>query len=145
MISTRLLFGLLAIAIASAGSAHSENAPQALTEKPISLIIGYNPGGSYDAYSRLAAAWLPLYLPGHPAIVRKNMPGVGSVKAANYLFTQAPDDGNVIGMIGRALALDQALGSSAIQFDIRKFKWIGRFAPSVENTIVWHNSPTKTV
>jgi tripartite-type tricarboxylate transporter receptor subunit TctC len=116
-----------------------------LTEKPISLIIGYNPGGSYDTYSRLAAAWLPLYLPGHPTIVPKNMPGVGSVKAANYLFTQAPDDGTVIGMIGQALALDQALGSSAVQFDMRKFKWIGRFAPSVENTIVWHNSPTKTV
>ena len=47
MISTRILFGLLAIAIPLAGSAHSENAPQALAEKPISLIIGYNPGGSY--------------------------------------------------------------------------------------------------
>jgi tripartite-type tricarboxylate transporter receptor subunit TctC len=145
MILARLLFSLLAIAMTSAGSAGSENVPQPLAEKPISLIIGYNPGGSYDTYSRLAAAWLPLYLPGHPTIVPKNMPGVASIKAANYLFTQAPADGTTIGMIGQALALDQALRNGAIQFDMRKFKWIGRFAPSVENTIVWHNSPTKTV
>jgi hypothetical protein len=59
----------------------------------------------------LAAAWLPLYLPDHSTIVPKKIPGVGSVKAANYPFTKAPADDTDIRMIGQALALDQALAT----------------------------------
>jgi tripartite-type tricarboxylate transporter receptor subunit TctC len=146
--SKSTLIGVIAAAIAAlpfAEPARGEAAVDFFKDKQISLIIGYNPGGTYDLYSRVAATLLPRYIPGNPTIVPKNMPGVGSVKAANYLFGQAPKDGLTIGMVGQQLALTQALGSSAVAYDMRRFQWLGRLTPVVEATAVWHTSPTKTL
>ena len=79
---------LAAVALPFAFTQHarSESAEDFFKGKQMSLIVGYNPGGSYDVYSRLAAQLLPKYIPGNPTIAVKHMPGVGSVKAANYLF-----------------------------------------------------------
>jgi tripartite-type tricarboxylate transporter receptor subunit TctC len=125
--------------------AHCESAEEFFRNKQISLIIGYNPGGTYDLYSRLAATILPRYIPGNPTIVPKNMPGVASVKAANYLFNQASKDGLSIGMIGQQLALTQALRDPTVEYDMRQFNWLGRFTPVVEVTVLWHSSPVKTI
>ena len=144
LLIARTLLAALAIGLIGA-SAHGETAEEFFRNKQISLIIGYNPGGTYDLYSRLAASLLPRYIPGNPTIVPKNMPGVGSVKAANYLFGQAPKDGLTIGMIGQQLALTQALRDPTVEYDMRQFNWLGRFTPVVEVTVVWHTSPVKTI
>jgi tripartite-type tricarboxylate transporter receptor subunit TctC len=142
----RSLISFAALALLLLGTpARSETADEFFRNKQISLIIGYNPGGTYDLYSRLAATLLPRYIPGNPTIVPKNMPGVGSVKAANYLFGQAPKDGLTIGMIGQQLALTQALRDSTVEYDMRQFNWLGRFTPVVEVTVVWHTSSVKTI
>jgi tripartite-type tricarboxylate transporter receptor subunit TctC len=144
--STLVIAVLSALSLAgAAGAARAESAADYFKGKQITLIIGYNPGGTYDLYSRLAAAILPRYIPGNPTIVPKNMPGVGSVKAANFLYGQAPKDGLTIGMIGQQLAVTQALRDAAVAYDMRKFGWIGRLTPIVETTVVWHTSPTKTL
>jgi tripartite-type tricarboxylate transporter receptor subunit TctC len=141
-----LIFKLTVVAaIACASHARGESAEDFFKGKSMTLVVGYNPGGSYDIYSRLAAQLLPKYLPGNPAIAVKHMPGVGSVKAANYLFTQAPKDGLTIGMIGQQLALTQALRDAAVAYDMRKFNWLGRFTPIIEVSLTWHTSPTKTI
>ena len=128
-----------------AGDAHAESAEEFFKGKQVSLIVGYNPGGSYDVYSRFAAQMLPRYIPGNPVITVKHMPGVGSVKAANYLYGQAPRDGLTIGMIGQQLALTQALRDAAVSYDMRRFGWLGRFTPIIEVSLTWHTSPTKTI
>jgi len=133
------------VALSFAGQARSETAEEFFRGKQMSLVIGYNPGGSYDVWSRLAANHLPRFIPGNPVIVAKNMPGVGSVKAANYLYTQAPRDGLTIGMIGQAMALTQALREAGVEYDMRDFSWIGRFTSATELTVVWHTSPVKTI
>src|SRR5436305_5889635 len=142
-IHSTLLAAVATIVFAS--PAHCETAEAFFRGKQISLVIGYNPGGTYDLYSRLAASILPRYLPGNPTIVPKNMPGVASVKAANFLFSQAPKDGLTIGMIGQQLALTQALRDATVEYDMRKFNWLGRFTPVVEVTVLWHTSPVKTI
>jgi tripartite-type tricarboxylate transporter receptor subunit TctC len=145
-ISSISKFAVVALAAMSFTQyARAESAEDFFKGKSMSLIVGYNPGGSYDVYSRLAASVLPKYLPGNPTIAVKHMPGVGSVKAANYLFTQAPKDGLTIGMIGQQLALTQALRDPAVSYDMRKFGWLGRFTPIVEVSLTWHTSPTKTI
>jgi tripartite-type tricarboxylate transporter receptor subunit TctC len=139
---------LTAVALAAMAFTHharGESAEDFFKGKSMTLIVGYNPGGSYDVYSRLAASVLPKYLPGNPTIAVKHMPGVGSVKAANYLFAQAPKDGLTIGMVGQQLALTQALRDPAVSYDMRKFGWLGRFTPIVEVSLTWHTSPTKTI
>jgi len=132
-------------AVAFTQHARGESAEEFFKGKTMSLVVGYNPGGSYDVYSRLAAQLLPKYIPGNPVIAVKHMPGVGSVKAANFLFQQGSKDGLTIGMIGQQLALTQALRDPAVAYDMRKFGWLGRFTPIIEVSLTWHTSPTKTI
>jgi tripartite-type tricarboxylate transporter receptor subunit TctC len=67
--------------------------------KTITISIGYTAGGSYDLYGRLVARHLGKHLPGQPAVIAQNMPGAGSLKAANYLHDVAPKDGTALGVI----------------------------------------------
>jgi tripartite-type tricarboxylate transporter receptor subunit TctC len=146
-VSRLLLAVCLAInaAVLPAVHARCEPAEEFFRNKQITLVVGYNPGGSYDLYSRLAATYLPRFIPGNPTIVVKNLPGVGSVKAANFMAAQAPRDGLTIGVIGQALALTQVLRDASVEYDMRAFNWIGRFTSAVELTEVWHTSPVKTI
>jgi tripartite-type tricarboxylate transporter receptor subunit TctC len=138
-----ILTGLAAVLAAS--PARSETAEDFFKGKQISLIIGYNPGGPYDVYGRLVATILPRYIPGQPSIVPRNMPGVGSAKAANYLYGQASRDGLTIGMVGQQLAVTQAVGDPAVEYDMRKFNWLGRLTSGGEVSIVWHTAPVRTI
>lgn len=113
--------------------------------KTVDLIIGFNAGDTYDLYSRLAAAHLGQHLPGKPTIVPRNMPGAGSIKAANYIYTQAAKDGTAIGMTGQATAFDQMVKYPGVMYDVRKFNWIGRLTPVIEFAVTWHTVPVKTL
>src|SRR3954452_160416 len=64
--------------------------------KTVELTVGTDPGGGFDIYARMIAKYLPRYLPGHPTVVVKNMPGAGSGKAAAYIAAVAPKDGTAI-------------------------------------------------
>jgi tripartite-type tricarboxylate transporter receptor subunit TctC len=94
-ISLRLGLVLFAT-IALGGAASAQNAVEELYRgRQINLIIGYGPGGGYDMVGRLLARRLGRYLPGHPTIVAQNMPGAGSLRAVNYLYSVAPRDGTL--------------------------------------------------
>jgi len=141
---TGALYALTAAAVLA--SPATANAVESFyKDNTISIVIGYNPGGTYDLYARLAARHMQKHIPGNPAIVPRNMPGVGSITAANHLYQQAARDGSVIGVIGQGVALQQILKHRAVQYDARKFDWIGRLTNAVEVTIVWHTSPVKTI
>jgi len=93
--------------------------------KTIRLIVGLAPGGGYDLYSRVIARHLGKHIPGNPTVVVENMTGAGSVIAANYMFKAARPDGLTIGHVLGGLFLQQLLGNPAIEFDGRKFEYIG--------------------
>jgi tripartite-type tricarboxylate transporter receptor subunit TctC len=93
--------------------------------KTIRLIVGLAPGGGYDLYSRVIARQMGKHIPGNPTIVVENMTGAGSVIAANYMYKAANPDGLTIGHVLGGLFLQQLLGNPAIEFDGRKFEYIG--------------------
>jgi tripartite-type tricarboxylate transporter receptor subunit TctC len=103
--------------------------------KRINFVIGYGTGGGYDIYARLFARFIGEHIPGNPRVVTQNMPGAGSRRAANWLYAIAPKDGTVIACLGQATPTDQALGQPGIQFDARKFNWIGNLV--VVNNIMF--------
>lgn len=123
----------------------AESAPPFFESKAMTFIVAFNPGGTYDTYARLVAQHLSKHIPGHPAVVVRNMQGANSVRGANYLMAQATRDGTTIGMISQAIALKKVLQDPAVRINVSEFKWIGRIASAVEATIVWHTSPTKTI
>jgi tripartite-type tricarboxylate transporter receptor subunit TctC len=72
------------------------------------------------------------HIPGNPAIVVQNMPGAGSIKAANYLYAIAPKDGTTFGGFSRGAFLDPLLGrGEGTLYDAPKFGWIGSISNEV--------------
>jgi tripartite-type tricarboxylate transporter receptor subunit TctC len=117
--------------------------------RQVNLIVGYGPGGGYDITARLLARHIGDYIPGHPAIVVQNMAGAGSMRAANYLYVSAPKDGTTFGVIGRDIPLIGLIGSNAsVQFDPRKFTWLGSsssFADDAYVLIVRPGAPVQSI
>lgn len=124
-----LLLAILA-SLAAAATAAAEPEADFFGSHGVTVYIGYGPGGGYDLYARLFAAYLGRHLPGHPAVVAKNQPGAGSLKLANELYGVLPQDGTALGMIGEVLVINQAMGDPEATFDAQKFNWIGRLVDS---------------
>lgn len=93
--------------------------------KTIRLVIGSTTGGGYDLWARLLARHLGKHIPGKPDIIVQNMPGAGSVIAANYLYNVAKPDGLTLGALLPAIYFDQLVKRPEVQFDWAKFTWIG--------------------
>jgi tripartite-type tricarboxylate transporter receptor subunit TctC len=93
--------------------------------KAIRLVVGNSVGGAQDDWARFVAQYLGKHIPGNPDIVVQNMPGAGTVIAANYVYNVAKPDGLTLGLINPAIYIDQLLGSKEVKFDWPKFSWIG--------------------
>src|SRR5262245_13645312 len=93
---------VLAIALAAWLLAPGRAAAQSVEEfyrgKTINMVLGYPGGGSNDHYARTVSRHIGKYIPGHPSGLMRNMPGGGSLVAANHLFNVAPRDGTVLGL-----------------------------------------------
>src|SRR5690242_15139614 len=92
--------------------------------KSIRIIVGFTAGGGYDQYSRVIGRHMSKYIPGNPAVIVDNMPGAGSIIAANHTFNAAPKDGTVIGNISGPIILEQLFNNPAVQFDMAKFRYL---------------------
>ena len=75
----------------------------------------------------------------------QNLPGAGSRRLANVLSNVGPHDGTMIGLPNQGIAMDQALGAEGVQFDARKFHWIGSPVEDVNVFWAWHTNPVRTV
>jgi tripartite-type tricarboxylate transporter receptor subunit TctC len=126
-------------------SAQAQESPAPFYKnKTITLVIGADPGGTYDPPGRLLAQYLPKHIPGTPRMVVEDMPGAGSALAANYL-QGAPQDGTVLAGFLGTIALAQALGQVKLQVDLSKLQWIGNMAEQAEVVLVWHTAPAYTI
>lgn len=102
--------------------------------KTIRLVVGFSAGGGYDTYSRAIARHLGKHIAGNPAIVVENMVGAGSLISANHVYKVARPDGLTVGHFIGGLFLQQVLGKPGIEFDGKKFEYIG--APAQDNQMV---------
>ncbi|HEV8723696.1 MAG TPA: tripartite tricarboxylate transporter substrate-binding protein [Candidatus Binatia bacterium] len=93
--------------------------------KTIKIVVGFTSGGFYDRWSRLLARYVPKYIAGNPEMIVQNMPGAGGLIAANHMYGVAKPDGLTIGMLSYGMYLDQLVGRKEVQYDVRKFNWIG--------------------
>jgi len=93
--------------------------------KTVTVVVGSAPGGLYDLWARLLARTMGRYIPGNPTTLVQNMPGGGSIVAANYLHGIAKPDGLTIGMFQTHLYLEQMIGRPEVKFDVRRFNWLG--------------------
>jgi tripartite-type tricarboxylate transporter receptor subunit TctC len=94
-------------------------------------VVGFSAGGGFDTYARTLSRHMSKHIPGNPTIVVENMTGAGSLIAANHLYRVAKPDGLSIGHFIGGLFLGQVLGQKGVEFDARKFEYIG--APTTDH------------
>src|SRR5687768_9357432 len=67
------------------------------SNKTLRIVVGFSPGGGMDIYARAIGRHLGKNISGKPTVFIENMPGAGSLIAANYLYKQAKPDGLTVG------------------------------------------------
>ncbi len=112
--------------------------------KQVRLIVGFSAGNEYDVGARLLARHLVRHIPGAPAVIVQNMPQAASIVAANYIYTQAPRDGTVIGAITRNLVNQALLGHPNLVADPRRLIWLGGTSFPGRVCVVGEKAPTRT-
>lgn len=137
-----LAASLVALTAFCAPASHAQPAVEQFYKgKTIDLIIGYPPGGSNDVFARFVARHMGKYIPGNPNFVTRNMPGGGSLLAANYVYSIAPKDGSVLAITSPTTPLDARLGNPAAKYEPEKFNWIGRTGTAANPIMIWHTQP----
>ena len=121
-----ILAGLL-LAASAAVQANAQTPAEFFRGKRMTMITSASVGGGYDQYARLLAKHMPRFLPGNPTIVVQNMVGADGIRAANYLYKVAAQDGSIIGGLSRNNGLMHFYdpNNASVQFDARKFHWLG--------------------
>jgi tripartite-type tricarboxylate transporter receptor subunit TctC len=143
----RAAFALGAVALTlSPGLCRGEPVAAFYQGKIIEITVSSGEGGVNDSYARAIAQFIGKFIPGHPTVIAKNMPGAGGLKAAQYLFSIAAKDGTSYGVVQRDVIVQPVLHVSAATFDPSKFNWIGSTARETSVGVTWAAStPVKTI
>jgi tripartite-type tricarboxylate transporter receptor subunit TctC len=139
-----LFSSVAAVLIAAAPAARAAGVEDFYKGRTLQVVIGYSAGGGYDLYARALAHHIGRHLPGNPSATAQNMPGAGSLKAANYLYAVAPRDGTLFGIIGRGMAMEPLIGFGDVKFDARKFTWLGSAGDQVSVCATWHSAKVRS-
>jgi tripartite-type tricarboxylate transporter receptor subunit TctC len=119
-------FSLVGIVLGSmSNSARVSFAQDFYAGKTIKIVVGFPAGGGFDTYSRVMGRHIGKHIPGNPAVIVDNVTGAGSLIAANTIYKATKPDGLTIGNFIGNLISQQLFGGSGIEFDARKFEWIG--------------------
>jgi tripartite-type tricarboxylate transporter receptor subunit TctC len=78
-------------------------------------------------------------------VIVQNMTGAGGLRAINYLYEKAAQDGTVLGMPVQENVLSDALGATEVRYKITDFNWIGRLAPGVDVIVTWWTSGVRSI
>jgi tripartite-type tricarboxylate transporter receptor subunit TctC len=130
---------LAALLAAAPGTAGAEAVADFYKGKTVSLIAGFPPGGGYDTYVRVLQRHYGRFIPGQPNVVASNMPGAGSLTAANNIYAKYAPDGLAIAMFASSAAMEPLIGNKAALFDPQKFSWVGSMSQDVAYCGVWRH------
>ena len=125
--------------------ASAETVAEFYTGKTVNIIIGSEPGGTYDLYGRTLARHMGKYLPGKPMVIVQNLPGAGSYLAARRVFSLAAQDGLTLAALGAALPYQQLYDPASPPLDIRRINWIGSTTAYHMFMLVRGDSPVRTL
>jgi tripartite-type tricarboxylate transporter receptor subunit TctC len=127
-------FACLLLSVAISLSAHGAAFAQEFYKgKTIRVIVGGTAGGGFDVYTRAMTRHMARHIPGNPTLVVENMAGAATRIAAKYMHSSAKPDGLTFGIFNGYLILGRVLGTEGIDFDVRKFEYIG--VPVKDNVV----------
>ena len=112
--------------------------------KTVTMYISFSAGGGYDAYARLIMRHMVRHIPGNPKSLAKQYTGAGGLRTLNALYNVFPQDGTVIGQIGRSAIAQPLWGAKGAKFDGSKLKWLGSANTEYSLCVFWHQSKFKS-
>ena len=112
--------------------------------KTVRIIVPFAAGGGYDIYSRIMGRHMGKHIPGNPVFVVDNMTGAGGLIGINHVYKVAKPDGLTIGTPIGTMFVDQLIGKPGIEFDGRKFEYIGAPAQDTQLLIVHKRTGIKS-
>ncbi|MPZ40575.1 MAG: hypothetical protein GEU95_21500 [Rhizobiales bacterium] len=113
--------------------------------KTVTLVVGYQAGSLYDTNARFVARHLARFIPGKPTVIVRNMPGAGTLTAANNVANLAPKDGTTIGLIARGMSIEPLLGGQGVRFEPLALNWIGSTSREVSVIAVRTDTGVKSL
>src|SRR5262245_36331941 len=139
------VLALFACLICSAVTAAAGDSVQEFfAGRQVTVIVGSGAGGGYDLQARLMARHIGKHIPGNPTFIVQNMPGAGSLAAANHIANTAPADGSTIALLQRGMLLVRLINPTGVRFEIEKLNWIGSLNSEVGVVLSWYDTDVKT-
>jgi tripartite-type tricarboxylate transporter receptor subunit TctC len=115
------------------------------TGKTLTIIVGADSGGGYDAQGRLMSRHIGRFIAGNPTVIVQNMPGAGSLTAANQIYNLSPKDGTVMGLMQRGVFSAKFTNPHGVRFDLAKFNWVGNLSSETAVVIAWSATPFQKI
>jgi tripartite-type tricarboxylate transporter receptor subunit TctC len=141
---TRLILTSAAIfSLASTARAQTDEA--FFKSHKLTLASSSNAGGGLDTYARLLSRHIARHIPGNPTTIVQNVPAAGGIALANMVYNTAPKDGTYIGMVRGTVIQEQIYKNPQVQFDGRKFAWIGNMNSDYDACVMWAASGVRSV
>jgi tripartite-type tricarboxylate transporter receptor subunit TctC len=144
MTKLRILIFAFVLSLLLPGVARTQGEPY-FKGKQIKILAGFTAGGIVDLWARLFTQYLGKYIPGNPDLIVQNVPGGGSMIAANQLYNIAKPDGLTLGMVSTGLYFDQLLGVKEVKFDWSKYGWIGSPVRNFEVLTMRSDTPYRSI
>ena len=139
------LAGLVALSGIPFGILGPAEASEFYKGKRITLVASGSVGGGYDNYTRLLSRHLPNHIPGKPGTRVQNLNAAGGMVLANYTYNKAKKDGTYIANIRTSVLFEELFGNKAVQFDGRKFNFIGNLNEDTDACLVWHKTGATSI
>ena len=128
----------LALAALSPHHAQAADAAAFFKGKTVRIVVGYSPGGGYDALARLITHPLEKRL--GATVIVENKPGAGGLGALNSLTHDNPDGLRTMLLNGEGAALAQIVDLPGMKFDMATLGVLARV--SYENRILLAGAKT---
>ena len=133
----------IVIALAAALAMAANAAAQSYPSRPITLVVGFAPGGGTDTVARVMQKKLGEYL--GQTIVVENRAGAGGIIAADLVSKAAPDGYTILLATIAALAVAPHLNSKLPYNPLRDFAPISMATVSGNVLVVHPSLPAKTI
>jgi putative tricarboxylic transport membrane protein len=139
---TRAVSAVLGLSVAVSAARAQDAERTYFSGKTIRLVVGYGPGGGYDAYARMIAPHLSKVL--GAIVVVENQPGAGGLVALNRIYAAAPDGLTMMIVNGTGAALSQLTEQAGVRFDLGQVGYLGTVSASPWMWLVGPQSTIKT-
>jgi tripartite-type tricarboxylate transporter receptor subunit TctC len=120
----RLTLAMVGMAAWTLDSSHGST-HEFFKGKTVKILVGASAGGAFDTWGRMVGRHLGKQIPGNPIVVVENVTGAGGLILANQVYKTTKPDGLTLATFNGGLLMGQILGRPGIEFDARRFEYLG--------------------